>query len=122
MRNNKKPGGLGADRVFERKNVLVFSCGSGGQNVNAAIGFVVLDHAFDQSEEGVVAADANILAGAIRGAALADENIAGENFFAAVTFDTETLAYAVASVVCAAFTFFMCHEDVPFRVFESGEN
>jgi hypothetical protein len=44
------------------------------------------------------------------GAALADEDGAGEDELAAVAFDAEALAVAIAAVACGSLTFFMCHD------------
>ena len=65
------------------------------------------------AEEGVVPAHADVGAGVEFGAALTDEDGAGEDELAAVAFDAEALAVAVAAVACRSLTFFMCHDELP---------
>jgi hypothetical protein len=48
------------------------------------------------------------------GAALTNQNVSGHDLLTAKFFDAQTLAYAIASVLSAAFTFFMCHGKRPF--------
>ena len=69
-----------------------------------------LDVAVDQREQRVVLADADVHARMDRGAALADDDAAGANHFAAVDLDAETLRLGVAPVARTAACLFMCHE------------
>src|SRR4029077_16416612 len=65
--------------------------------------------AVDERENRVVATESNVLARKELGAALANDNVAGQNRFAAKSFYTETLADAIAAVLNAALSFLMCH-------------
>ena len=62
------------------------------------------------AEERVVAAHADVRARAETGAALADEDVAGDDRLAAKFFHAQPLADAVAAVAYAALTFFMRHK------------
>jgi hypothetical protein len=84
--------------------------GGRGIDVDAPVAAVEADVAVGEGEEGVIAAHADVIAGVELGAALADEDGAGGNELAAVTFHAETLAVAVAAVACRSLTFFMCHD------------
>jgi hypothetical protein len=66
--------------------------------------------AIDQRENGVIAAEADVLAWQKLGSALAHNDIAGDDQFATVFFYAETLANAVAAVLNAALSFFMSHD------------
>ena len=84
------------------------------ENVNAAVDAVELDHAIRQSEEGVIAADADVGSGTKTSPALANNDVAGDDLFTAEFFHAETFAYAVASVAYTCLTFFMRHSGVLF--------
>jgi hypothetical protein len=58
----------------------------------------VLDEAFDDREQGVVLAHVDAVAGMVDRAALADQDRAREDQFAAVDLDAEALACGVAAV------------------------
>src|SRR5271156_2617179 len=79
----------------------------GSEDVDLAVGAVKLDHAVDEREERVVATHADIGPGAKTGAALADQDVAGDDSLAAKFFHAEALADAVAPVAYAALTFLM---------------
>jgi hypothetical protein len=81
-----------------------------GDDVDAAAFFFEFDVPINQSEQGPVAARANVLAGMHLGAALADDDAAGGDEFAAKRFDSEALAVAVAPVFAAALTFLVSHK------------
>src|ERR1700678_4477145 len=85
--------------------------GAGGRGIDvytaaAAVEFHV---AIDEGENGVVAAEADVAAGEEFGAALADDDIAGNDGLAAEFLYAEPLADAIAAVLDAALTFFMSH-------------
>ena len=84
-------------------------------DVDTAAVLVELDRAVFQREQSPIAADADIDTREKFAAALTDENAASGDNRAAKFFDTETFAVAVASVLYAALTFFMCHNEL--RVF-----
>ena len=85
------------------------------EDVDLAVGAVELDEPVGQREERVVASDADIGPGAETGAALADEDVAGDDRFTAKFLDPETLADAVAPVAYAALTFFMRYDRSPIK-------
>ena len=58
--------------------------------------------------------EANIFTGMEFCAALAQDNIAGNHMLAAVLFDTEALAVAVAAVFGSTLSFFVCHGEKYF--------
>src|SRR6516165_664009 len=82
----------------------------GDDDVHATAVLVELDRAVLEREERPILADANILARDKLAAALTDDDAAGGDDGAAKFFNAEALAYAVASVLYAALTFFMCHK------------
>ena len=81
--------------------------GSGGfsHDIHAATFAVKLHFAVHEGEEGPVAAHADVLASFEFGTALTNDDAAGSNNLATVTFHAEALADAVASVTYTALTF-----------------
>src|SRR6266513_117457 len=71
--------------------------------------------AVDQRENGVIAAEANVLTRQKFRAALANNDVASHDQLAAESFYTEPLANAVAAVLNAALSFFMSHDLRFFR-------
>ena len=68
-----------------------------------------LHDAVDQGVYRVVGSEADITAGVPFGAALADDDVAGDDALAAVLLDAAVLRVAVAAVAGGADAFFMCH-------------
>ena len=92
-------------------------CGGGfGLDVDPAAVLVERDLAVREGEQGPIAAGADVLAGEELGAALADQDAAGGDELAAVTFYTQPLAYAITSVADAALTFLVCHMPVSVKI------
>src|SRR5277367_1871717 len=85
------------------------------QDVDPAVDAVELDHAVDEREERVIAAHADVRAGMETRAALANNDVARDDFLAAEFFHAEALADAIAPVAYAALTFFMRHSGSPIR-------
>src|ERR1044071_683602 len=79
-------------------------------DVDAFAVLVEMHLAVRQGEQGPVAAGADIFAGDKFGAALADQNAAGSDEFAAEAFYTESFADAIAPVADAAAAFLVCHK------------
>src|SRR6185312_15304805 len=71
------------------------------------------DDAVGSGEQGVVAADANVLAGVHLGAALADQDVARQNLLAAEALHAEALAVGIAAVARGAACFLVCHRTTP---------
>src|SRR5262245_62391163 len=69
----------------------------------------VLDLAFAKREQGVVLADADVVAGVPFGAALTDDDVAGKNALAARLLDAEAPAGRIAAVARGAACFLVCH-------------
>ena len=69
-----------------------------------------LDVAVDQRKQRVVLADADVQARMNRGAALAHDDTAGTDHFAAVDLHAEALCLGVAAVARTTTCLFMCHE------------
>jgi hypothetical protein len=65
--------------------------------------------AIDQRKNGVVATEPDVPPWQKFRPALADDNVSGHDQFAAESFHTQPLADAVAAVLNAALSFFMCH-------------
>ena len=80
--------------------------------MDAAIAFIEANLTVGESEEGVIAAHADIGASMEAGAALADDNGSCGDCFSAEAFDAKTLAAAIASVAGRSLSFLMGH----FRV------
>src|SRR5688500_2252206 len=70
------------------------------------------DTAVGKRKEGVVLADADVVAGVPARAALAHDNIAGAGRLAAEQFHAEAFALAVAAVAGTAACFLMCHREL----------
>ena len=83
-----------------------------GDHVHAAALQIEQNLAVGEREQRPVAAHTHVLAGDKLAAALANNDAAGGHNRAAKFFDAETLAFAVASVLYAALTFFMCHNEL----------
>lgn len=82
-----------------------------------AVGAAQFEHdlTVGQREQRVVLAHADIDAGMELGAALADENVAGQNGFTAIALDAQTLGMGIATVFGAAYAFFRCHFLISLR-------
>jgi hypothetical protein len=106
----KKNGEAGWTSPLRLGAKLVAGGRGGGDDVHPAALLLELHVAIDQCEEGPIAASADVLAGVILRAALADDDAAGRDEFAAEGFDAQTLRMTVATVAAAAATFFMCHD------------
>src|SRR6188768_2893395 len=70
-------------------------------------------HAVGGGEQGVVAADPDILARIHLGAALADQDVAGQHLLAAEALDAQPLAVGIAAVARGAACFLVCHLSSP---------
>jgi len=73
------------------------------------VSLVVLDRAVLEREERPIATDADILAGMDASAALADEDVAGDDGLAAKFLHAEPLRVTVAAVTRCSLTFFVRH-------------
>ncbi len=82
---------------------------SDGVNVDASSAAIEPNVAVNQREDCVIAAESDVLARQKFCAALANDNVAGDDQFAAESFYTEPLADAVAAVFNAALSFFVSH-------------
>ena len=76
-----------------------------------ALLFAELNSSVAESEQSVVAAATNVVAGTETGAALTDDDGTGAHSFAAEGFDSEKFGIAVATVAAAGLTFFMSHDN-----------
>lgn len=72
-----------------------------------------LDGTLAQSEQGVVLAAADVLAGVEVGATLTNDDVAGDNMLAAVTLHAKALRTGIATITGGAKTFFMSHFLLP---------
>ena len=74
-----------------------------------------LNVAFDQREQGVILADADVFTGVKGGTALANNDVAGDNPLPTVALYAKAFRFRVATVADTAACFFVCHESVSFR-------
>ena len=74
---------------------------------------LVLHLAIDQREEGVVATQADVLAGVEAGAELAHQDVAGADGLAVTALDTPVLRVGVAAVPGRALSLLMSHSGSP---------
>lgn len=76
-----------------------FRAASGnGNHVHAAVNLVKCDLSVGQCKQRVIASDTDILAGVKTGAALANNDVAGDDGFAAILLDSQHFGIAVSSV------------------------
>jgi hypothetical protein len=68
------------------------------------------DAAIDKSKQRVILTHTDIFAGIVLGTALANDDIAGENDFSAITLYAKATAFRVASVSRATACFLVCHD------------
>ena len=73
----------------------------------AARDVLELNNTVNESEEGVVGADTDVLAGMNRGASLSDDDVAGLDRLTVGLLHAETLSFAVTSVLSGADALFM---------------
>jgi len=103
----KKPRQFSADGAFLKIVGLLLR--SEWVDVNPAAGFVEFDLAVAQCKKGEVASESDIAARMKFCSSLADDDIAGDDRFAAEFFDTEAFALAIAAVAGCSLSFFLCH-------------
>src|SRR3989442_10703393 len=96
-------------RAAEHQKLIVRRS-RGGLDIDPLALFVELHLAVDQGEQCPIAAGADVLAGDEFGAALADQDAARGDKFAAEPFYAESFADAVAPIMDAAAAFFVCHK------------
>src|SRR5437763_1446107 len=81
-------------------------------DVYPAPGSIESDVAVHQGENGVIAPESHVLARHELRSALANDNVAGYDRFAAKTFHTQPIADAIATVFDTALSFFMSHGEL----------
>ena len=69
-----------------------------------------LDYSVDQGEQRVIVCPPDVAARVKLGAALAHQNVAGTDLFAAVALHSEILGIAGPAVPAGAYPFLVCHE------------
>jgi hypothetical protein len=72
-----------------------------------------MNAAINQSVQGVIAADADALTRMDVGAALTDQDVAGQNKLTVAALDAEALGLGITTVLGRTYAFFMCHCDLP---------
>jgi len=97
-RSSETYGGVAGNLVARKIALRLASRRGDGVDVDAATVAVEADVTFGQGKQGPVAADADIAAGEETRAALADDDAAGGDEFAAKSFHAEPFTDAVASV------------------------
>ena len=83
-----------------------------GINIDAATLLIKADFTFHERVDRVVTTDPNVLARVPLGAALAEDNVAGNHFLAAELLHSAALALAIATVLDATLSFFMGHDSL----------
>jgi hypothetical protein len=78
-------------------------------DIHAPAAAIESDVPVHERENGVIASEADVFTGKKFRAALADNDVAGDNHLAAKSFYAETLADAIATILNTALSFFMCH-------------
>src|SRR4051794_37073066 len=96
-------GGLGHRLGWYRR------LGGHHRDEHPAVALLELHAALDHRVDGVVAAEADVLAGVPLGAALADQDVARDHRLAAELLDAQALARGVAAVARTAACFLVCH-------------
>ena len=81
----------------------------GGIDIHPTATVVKANFAVHEGEDGVVAAETDVLAGQELGAALADDDVAGDDGLAAEFLHAEAFAGAIAPVLDGSLTFLMSH-------------
>src|SRR5699024_2339797 len=99
-------------RWFLLLDSAAFAVAAHALEVNAAV---------DQREQRVVAADADALTGMDVGAALTDQDVAGQNVLTVAALDAETLGLRVTAVLGGAYAFFVCHCALPSLAVDRGD-
>ena len=97
-----QPGWEGLYQVSDRGRLRL-------EHVHPAALAVEADDAFDQGEQGVVPAAADVPAGVVAGAALGDDDAAGLHRLSGVDLDPQPLALRVPAVADRALTFLVRH-------------
>ena len=69
-----------------------------------------LNGAVDQSEEGIIGTDADILAGTDSGASLSNDNVAGSDCLSVSLLDAKTLGLTVTAVLRRTYALLMSEE------------
>ena len=80
------------------------------------VGLGEFDDAVDYSEQGIVIGPAHVVARVELGAALFDEDVAGQDALAAELLDAEVFRITVAPVATRSDAFLMCHIDLSRRL------
>ena len=91
-----------------RSSVFLLLCVNGAHLAILAHA-LELDLTVDQSEQGVVAADPDVVAGMDVGASLANQNVAGLAFLASEYLQTQSFALRFTAVLGTTYTFLVCH-------------
>lgn len=87
---------------------------------HAATGLLKLHGSVRQGEQRPVATNAHVLARVELGTALPDDDAARGDEFGTESLDAQTFRLAVAAVLCAALSLFMCHEKCSFEKWVVG--
>ena len=90
-------------------------------DIDAPSAAIESDAAIDERENCVIAAEADVFARQKFCAALAHDNVSGDNRFAAESFYAETFADTVSAVLNTALSFFVCH-DLRFLCFGASSD
>jgi hypothetical protein len=75
-----------------------------------------LHRTVDHSEQGVVFADAYVLAGVVLSATLTNDDVAGDDALTTENFHAETLGMRFTTVVGATYAFLVCHGILTFTL------
>ena len=107
--DQNKNGEANCPAIRNRELACLIRGGFLGNHVDAASALVELHVAIGQREQRPVTPHTDIAAGVKLGAALADDNVAGDHCLPTKFLHTQSLACAVATVAGTALSFLMCH-------------
>ena len=91
------------------QKVTLVSGNLNGVDIHTTTGAVEANLAVDERKDGVVATEADVATGKELCATLADDDVTGDDSLVTEFLHAEALADAVASVLDASLSFFMCH-------------
>src|SRR5690606_37333447 len=101
------PGRAGEVYTAERRRRLVL--GDHAHDAAVVAGLAEGHHAIAEREQGVVGPDAHVLAGVVLGAALANDDVAGDGLLPAEELHTQSFRVRFATVVGTTCAFLVCH-------------
>ena len=94
--------------------MLCLGFGYNRDDALVVIAAVEIHRAVDECKECVVLANGNSVTGIVMCATLAHDDVSGLHLLSTPDFHSKSLGCALAAVLRTTYTFFMCHNSVPF--------